>query len=208
MCAPTLTGFGERHHLDVSTVTFETFVDDVANVLRFEDLTDVVLVGHSMGGIIVPRVAEVVADRLRRVVWLAAAVTADGETMLEAVPQSPWIARAVTLGPDGSARTDPDRILDAIIQDATPAQRRFVRERHLPYPHHALVEPGRLSSFLALGLPTGFVMAADDRTIEPSVARRFAERLPGSRWAEVPGSHDCMVTRPGEVAAALLDMAS
>ena len=52
---PTLTGFGERSHLDVTAVTFETFVTDVVNVFRFEDLHDVVLVGHSMGGVIIPR---------------------------------------------------------------------------------------------------------------------------------------------------------
>lgn len=205
---PTLTGFGERSHLDVSSVTFETFVEDVANVLRFEDLSDVVLVGHSMGGVLIPRVAEVVPERLRRVVWLAAVVTEDGESLIEAVLPSPWIARAVTLGPDGTAHTDPDLILEAAIQDGTPAQRRFVRDRHLPYPPHALVEPGRLSAFLSLRIPTGYIVAADDRTIEPPVARGFSRRLPGCVVTEVPGSHDCMITRPDEVAAALVDMAA
>jgi len=205
---PTLTGFGERSHLDVTRISFGTFVDDVGNVLRFEDLHDVVLVGHSMGGVVVPRVAEVVPDRIGRVVWLAAVVTGDGESLIEAVPQSPWIARAVTLGPDGTAHTDPELILDANIQDGTEEQRGFVRERHLPYPPHALVEPGRLSAFLALGLPTGYLVAEDDRTIEPDVARRFAARLPGAVIDSVPGSHDCMLTRPVEVAAALEAMAA
>jgi pimeloyl-ACP methyl ester carboxylesterase len=161
-----------------------------------------------MGGVIAPRVAEVLPERIRRVVWLSAVVTADGQSLLEAVPASPWMARAVTIGPDGTAHTDPDRILDAIIHDGSAQQRRFVRERHRPYPPHALVEPGRLSSFLALGLPTGYIVALDDRAIEPAVARAFADRLPGCRRAEVPGGHDCMITRPGEVANALSSMAS
>lgn len=204
---PTLTGFGERCHLDVASVTFGTFVDDVANVLRFEDLTDVVLVGHSMGGVVVPRVAEAQRDRIHQVVWLAAVVTEDGESLLQAVPQSPWIARAVTVEADGTARTDPDRILDANIHDGTTEQRRFVRERHLHYPPHALTEPGRLSAFLALGIPTGYLVAMEDRTIEPNVARSFAARLPGCRVLEVPGGHDCMITRPQEVAEALVEVA-
>jgi pimeloyl-ACP methyl ester carboxylesterase len=206
--APTLTGFGERSHLDTSSVTFETFVTDVVNVLWFEDLHDVVLVGHSMGGVVVPRVAEAVPERIRRVVWLAAVVTADTESLLQAVPQSPWIARAVVIGPDGTAHTDPELILDANIHDGTEQQRRFVHDRHVAYPPHALVEPGRLSSFLELGLPTGYVVAADDRTIEPPIARGFAERLPGCLRAEIPGGHDCMVTRPEEVAAVLETMAT
>ncbi len=202
---PTLTGFGERHHLEAPG--FATFVTDVTNVFTFEDLRDVVLVGHSMGGVVIPRVACAVHDRVRRVVWLAAVVTADGESLLQAVPQSPWIARAVTIGPDGTAHTDPELILDANIHDGTPEERAFVHDRHLPYPPYALTEPGRLSEFLALGLPTGYVIAADDRTIEPHIAARFAARLPGADVREVPGGHDCMVTRPAEVAAVLASWA-
>lgn len=204
---PTLTGFGERGHLDLAAVTFETLVEDVASVIRFEDLHDVVLVGHSMGGVIIPRVAELLPERMRRVVWLAAVVTADGETLLDAVPPSPWVAAAVTLAPDGTAHTDSDLILEAIIQDGSDEQRAFVRERHKAYPRHALVQPGRLSAFLGLGIPTGYITAGEDRTIEPEVAARFSGRLPGCVRAAVPGGHDCMITRPAEVAAALVDMA-
>jgi pimeloyl-ACP methyl ester carboxylesterase len=204
---PTLTGFGERSHLDLSTVSFETFVTDVVNVILFEGLEDVVLVGHSMGGVIVPRVAELVPERIRRVVWIAAVVTADGESLLDAVPQSPWIARAVTIGADGTAQTDPDLILDANIQDGTDEQRALVRDRHRPYPPQALVEPGRLSAFLALGLPTGYITAREDRTIEAPVTAKFADRLPGCIRLDVPGSHDCMITQPAAVAAALVKMA-
>jgi len=200
---PTLTGFGERSHLDTSSVTFSTFVTDITNVVLFEDLRDIVLVGHSMGGVIIPRVAEAMPDRVRRVVWLAAVVTADGESLLQAVPQSPWIARAVTIGADGTAHTDPELILDANIHDGTPEQRAFVHDRHLPYPPYALTEPGRLSAFLGLGLPTAYVIARDDRTIEPHVAATFAARLPGADVREVPGGHDCMITRAQEVADVL-----
>jgi pimeloyl-ACP methyl ester carboxylesterase len=114
----------------------------------------------------------------------------------------------VTQAADGTATTDPELILDAMIQDGTPAQRDFVRQRHRPYPPHALTEPGRLSAFLELGLPTGYIVAADDRTIEPQVAAKFADRLPGTVRMEVPGGHDCMVTQPGAVAAALSEMMS
>jgi len=205
---PTLTGFGERHHLGGPQISFQTFVDDVANLLEFEDLSDVVLVGHSMGGVVIPRVAEAASGRIRRVVWVTAVVTGDGETLLQAVPQSPWIAAAITLGPDGIAATDPERLLDANIQDGTPDQRDFVRARHRStYPPHALREPGRLSAFLGLGLPTGYVVATLDRTIEPHVAAGFADRLPGCRRADIAAGHQCMVTRPRETAEILVGMA-
>jgi pimeloyl-ACP methyl ester carboxylesterase len=200
--APTLTGFGDRSHLPAAD--FGTFVTDVVNLLTFEDLHDVVLVGHSMGGVVIPRVAEAAPARVGTVVWLAAVVNEDGESLIQAVPQSPWIAKAVTIGPDGTAHTDPELILDANIHDGTPAERAFVHDRHLPYPPHALVEPGRLRAFLALGLPTGYVVAADDRTIEAHVTAKFADRLPGCRRAVVPGGHDCMITQPAATAAALV----
>ena len=205
---PTLTGFGERSHLDLTEVTFETFVTDVVNLMFFEDLDDVVLVGHSMGGIVVPRVAEVVPDRIRRVVWLAAVVADDGESLLDAVPQSPAIARAVTIGPDGTAHTDPDLIIDANMQDGDAEQRAWFHDRHVPYPPYALTEPGRLSAFLALGLPTGYITASDDLTIEAPHTARFAARLRDPRLADVPGSHNCIMTQPDAVAAALVTMAT
>ncbi len=201
---PTLTGFGERHHLDVGAVTFETFVTDVASVLHFEDLRDVVLVGHSMGGVIVPRVAEVVPDRIRAVVWMAAVVLNDGETLLEAVPQTPEIARAVVIEADGTARTDQRLMVEALMPEGTPQDRAWVLERHRPYPPMALVEPGRLSAFTALGLPTGYVLATQDHAVAPDVAASFAARLPGGRYAEVDAGHDLMITRPKATADALL----
>ncbi len=206
--APTLTGFGERHHLDGPHVSFQTFVDDVANVVIFEGLQNVVLVGHSMGGIVIPRVTERVPDRIRRVVWATAVVTKDGQNLLQAVPQSPWIARAVTLGPGGITRTDLELLLDANIHDGTPEQREFIRARHRPYPPHALLEPGRLSAFLALGLPTGYILATLDRAIEPHIAQGFMDLLPGCRRAEIEAAHQCMNTRPGDMSGILELMAA
>jgi pimeloyl-ACP methyl ester carboxylesterase len=177
-------------------------------VIRFEDIDSAVLVGHSMGGVIIPRVAEALPDRVRLVAWLAAVVTADGESLLDAVPQSPWIARAVTIGEDGTAHTDPERIVDANIHDGSPEDRAFVRDRHLAYPPYALVEPGRLRAFLALGIPTGYVVPTQDRTLEPHIARGFADRLPGCRRAEVDAGHDCMITQPEATASALVAVSS
>jgi pimeloyl-ACP methyl ester carboxylesterase len=203
---PTLTGFGERRHLDDEDLTFDTFVTDIAAVLEYEDLRDVVLVGHSMGGVIVPRVAEVARDRIRAVVWMAAVVLDDDETLLEAVPQTPEIARAVAIQPDGSVRTDAGLMIEALLPEGTDAERAWVLARHRPYPPMALVEPGRLTAFTALNLPTGYVLATLDRAVSPERARIFAARLPGVRYAEVEAGHDFMVTRPKQAADALLSV--
>ena len=118
--APALTGFGERAHLRAAG--FETYVEDVARVLEFEDLREVVLVGHSMGGCIVARVAERARERIASVVFVTAVVARDGETLLQATPQTPEVAAAVRIGPDGTAHTDARKMLEANLHDGDAAQ--------------------------------------------------------------------------------------
>ena len=130
----------------------------------------------------------------------------DGESLLEVMPQSSWVAKAVTIGPDGTAHTDIELLLDASIQDGTPAQRAWVQERFRPYPPDALNEPGRLTAFKALGIPTGYITATEDRSVEPHMARLFADRLPDPLRIDIPGGHKCMLTEPEAVTAALVAM--
>jgi pimeloyl-ACP methyl ester carboxylesterase len=65
---PTQTGLGERSHLLSKSITLDVFVDDIANVLKWEDLKDVVLVGHSLGGSTISGVADRMRDRVRQLV--------------------------------------------------------------------------------------------------------------------------------------------
>src|SRR6266511_4363097 len=80
---PTLTGLGERAHLATPDIGLDTHIRDVLGVLAFEDLRDVVLVGHSMAGMVVTGVAERAPDRLAHLVYLDASVPRDGECDLE-----------------------------------------------------------------------------------------------------------------------------
>ena len=78
---PTLTGQGEKVHLATPAVGLGTHVDDIVNVILFEDLHDVVLVGHSYGGMVITGVMDRIPERLRQVVFLDAAVPDDGQSM-------------------------------------------------------------------------------------------------------------------------------
>jgi len=78
---PTLTGLGERVHLASPEIDLDTHIMDVVNVLRFEALASVVLVGHSYGGMVITGVAERVPERIRRLVYLDAFVPRDGESV-------------------------------------------------------------------------------------------------------------------------------
>ena len=92
--------------------------------------------------------------------------------------------------------TDHALLVEALLPEASPQDRAWVLERHRSYPPAALVEPGRLSRFLELGLPTGYVVATEDLMVPPSLAHTFARRLPGVGVAEVAAGHDLMLTRP------------
>ena len=77
---PTLTGLGERVHLSNANINLTTYVTDVVNVIKFEDLHNIILVGHSFGGMVLSGVAEQVSDRISQLVYLDAMVPNDGES--------------------------------------------------------------------------------------------------------------------------------
>src|SRR5687768_18076653 len=83
---PTLTGSGERVHLASPRVDLATHVEDVVNVLHYEDLRGVVLVGHSYGGMVITGAAERVSERLARLVYLDAFVPQDGQALADLLP--------------------------------------------------------------------------------------------------------------------------
>lgn len=76
---PTFTGFGEREHLIGRDVGNATHVTDIVNVLKYEELSDVILVAHSYAGTVAPGVLDEEGDRIRRVVYLDAIVPRAGE---------------------------------------------------------------------------------------------------------------------------------
>jgi pimeloyl-ACP methyl ester carboxylesterase len=82
---PTLTGLGERVHLLTPAVDLTTHITDIVNVIAFENLRDVVLVGHSYGGMVISGVADRIPDRVRRVVYVDAFVPENGESVVMAM---------------------------------------------------------------------------------------------------------------------------
>jgi pimeloyl-ACP methyl ester carboxylesterase len=97
---PTLTGLGERRHLATPDIGLDTHIQDIVNVLEYEDLRDVVLVGHSYGGMVLTAVADRVADRLARLVYLDALLPLDGESTFDLLPglRADWEERSREFG--------------------------------------------------------------------------------------------------------------
>jgi pimeloyl-ACP methyl ester carboxylesterase len=83
LVAPTYTGLGERVHLANPSIDLETHVQDILNVIRYEDLRDIVLVGHSYGGMVATGVADRARDRISQLIYVDAFVPDDGQSLLD-----------------------------------------------------------------------------------------------------------------------------
>src|SRR5215469_10500746 len=81
--APSLTGLGERSHLVSPQVDLDTHIRDVTSLLHYEDLSDVILVGHSYGGMVITGAADRAADRVGRLVYLDAANPVNGQSLVD-----------------------------------------------------------------------------------------------------------------------------
>jgi pimeloyl-ACP methyl ester carboxylesterase len=83
LLTPTYTGLGEREHLATPSVDLETHIQDILNVIRYEDLRDIVLLGHSYGGMVATGVADRARDRVAQLIYLDAFVPRDGQSLLD-----------------------------------------------------------------------------------------------------------------------------
>src|SRR5271154_2208751 len=88
LVTPTYTGLGEREHLANPSIDLETHIQDILNVIRYEDLRDIVLLGHSYGGMVATGVADRARDRVVQLIYLDAFVPQDGQCLLDFLPES------------------------------------------------------------------------------------------------------------------------
>ena len=214
--APTATGLGDRVHLAGSAVDLDTHITDVANVLAFEELTSVTLVGWSYGGMIITGVAERVPERLARLVYLDADVPADGENGYDA-ELCPEEVRAVdraaaeTAGTPGFIPVDP--YVDWIeSRMPDPADRAWLLAKLVPQPLATYTQPIRLGNAAAAAIPRDFIFctegkedAAEDFTVPTATRVRSA---PGWRYLELADTHMAPINAPQATAEMLLSLAS
>jgi pimeloyl-ACP methyl ester carboxylesterase len=194
--APTLTGLGERVHLLSERVSQELHAEDVANVLFYEDLRDVVLVGHSYSGIVITLAAER-TDRIGQLVYLDAMVPRDGGTFLDLLPEE--IRQHVTAPAPGALHTHPPM---QVMLEMVPA---WVAERLVPQPAMDIDRPILLPARAAEQLPRTYLAA----TVGEPGFEHWREawisdvRSPPWRYREYHGDHEVMLKDP-ELTASLL----
>ena len=95
---PQLTGQGDRVHLARPDIGLNTHIDDVVNTILYEDLRDIILVGHSYGGMVITGVADRVPDRIKRLVYLDALVPNDGDSAISILRGATDFIKQMTKG--------------------------------------------------------------------------------------------------------------
>ncbi|WP_062351703.1 alpha/beta fold hydrolase [Herbidospora yilanensis] len=190
--APSLTGHGDKAHLLGPGVGLDTHIGDVLAVLTGEDLTDVILVGHSYAGMIVSAVAGRVPDRISGLVYVDAMVPADGESVLDVMP----FTRRLIDAADGW-RIPP---MDGDFGVTDPADLEWLRPMLSDESVRCFQQPVRFDEAALAAIPQAHVHCVGD--VPGGAARRPVP--PGSQVWELRSGHDCMVTAPGELAELLL----
>ncbi|MEU0467561.1 alpha/beta hydrolase [Amycolatopsis sp. NPDC006131] len=208
--APTLTGYGDTAHLAGPEVGLDTHVADVTGLIRAEDLTDVVLVGHSYAGLVISSVANELPDRVARLVYLDAMVPEDGESAADVLPVTQGLID-LALASESGWRVPPMPELPppaGLFGVTDPDDIAWLRTMLSDQPVRCLQQPVRLDNPATRAIPRTHIHC----TVKPEgFSRRPVPAVqpngtPAEVW-ELPTGHDCMITTPVELSELLLKLA-
>jgi pimeloyl-ACP methyl ester carboxylesterase len=214
---PTLTGLGERAHLATATIDLATHSQDVVSVLEYEDLSEVVLVGHSYGGMVITDVADQAADRIAHLVYLDAVVPRDGQALLDLLPPEMRVRFEALVASEGDGwqlpRPQPvpwEVFLPQAWGVSDPMDVGWLAERLRSQPFRTLTQPVRRINPAAEQLDRTYVLcnggipgSEPSSTMFAPVAE--AARASGWRYRELATRHEAMITTPRELTDLLLE---
>ncbi|HKZ07984.1 MAG TPA: alpha/beta hydrolase [Methylomirabilota bacterium] len=195
LVVPTQTGLGERAHLAGPEIDLETHVADLLGALHCEDLHDVILLGHSYGGMVATVLADRAPERFTQLVYLDAFVPLDGQALIDLVP--PALSRS---WPAADWRTPPN----PLPPDTSPEDVAWILPRRVPQPRRCFTQPVKLTG-AGGALPRTYIFCTRQAPGEPF--RPFAERARRERdwrYLEIDATHSPNVTAP-DALARLLD---
>ena len=206
--APTLTGLGERSHLLRADIDLDTHIADVLGVLRYENLTNVILVGHSYGGMVITGVADRALSRIAQLVYLDAAHPRGGESLADVAPAMMEATRSDLRVVDGVELVlwpDSETVRYYGITDPTDIA--WMENKLTPHPWKCFTQPLRLTDEAAVKgiLRTNINCTASLRMSQGDALNR---QLDADRLWEIDTGHDLMVTEPRAVVDMLLRLAS
>jgi len=192
--APSLDGCAERKYSLRPGITTETHATEIADLLFYEDLHDVVMAGTSSGGMVLCRAAQGARDRIARVVLVDALALFDGERIRDIVRRSTAVPSGLAAGP---SREDAENRLFA---DLDPETRAWALDRYTLHPIGIYENPVKLDNFWNQQWQATVIWCR--RAVNPGEAhqRRAAEKL-DAKWGELDTGHYPMLSMPEELTA-------
>ena len=203
--APTLTGLGERRHLASPDITPDTHVLDVASLIEINDLHDIVLVGHSYGGLIITGVASRMPERLSALVYLDAVIpqVSGISAMAQRNPERMAAFQAQLAA--GGFMVEPDRF-DAWSDD--PEVQAWLRTKCTPHPIRCLTEGVTLTGREADVPHRHYILAERNRPSMFWHDYELVKDCAGWKVETIPTMHDAMIEAPAELAGRLQAIAA
>ncbi len=189
---PTLTGLGERVHLFSESVDLETHICDIVNVLVYEDLQQVILVGASYGGMVITGVADRVPERLAHVYYVDAFVPHAGESMFDSCPEEYRVSFLAGV-PSGGL------VVPAGVHPVPE-----VSSRLTGHPVKTLTQPFRPRNTRPPAIPRTFLRCTDPLHPGLAISAARAQQEDGWRYCELATKHSAYVYAPRELADLLL----
>ena len=201
LVTPSYTGLGERAHLANPSIDLETHIQDILNVIKYEDLRDIVLIGHSYGGMVATGVADRARDKVRQLIYIDAFVPQDGQSLLDLNETARPRMQELTKSGDGW-RVPPN----PTPPDTPPADVEWLTERRVDikcFDTKLKMRGG------ALTLPRSYIYATHTTpadTFGPFAVRAKAD--PAWRYHEIDASHSPNVTAPEALMTLLQQIAA
>jgi len=203
---PTQTGLGERSHLLSKAITLDTFVEDIVNVVKWEDLNDVVLVGHSFGGSAISGVADRMRPRVRQLIYLDALMLENGRSPFSMLPKEVVEARLKAAQESSGGLSLPAPKASAF--GVADAQQTAWVEAHLtPHPLGTYASPLTLANPVGNGVPVTYIVCTDPMYAALQASRDWVKAA-GWKTVEIRTGHDAMVTAPDRLADMLDTLAA
>jgi pimeloyl-ACP methyl ester carboxylesterase len=200
LVTPTYTGVGERAHLANPSIDLETHIEDVLNVIKYEDLRDIVLVGHSYGGMVATGVADRARASVRQLIYVDAFVPGDGQSLFDLNKAA--VQKLATSGDGWRVPPNPTP------PDTSPADQEWLSTRRVHMPIKCFETALELQGG-ALTLPRSYIYAT--RITPADTFGPFAKQAKNDaawRYYEIDASHSPNVTAPEALTALLLEIAA
>lgn len=202
---PTQTGLGERSHLMSREITLQTFTDDIANVLLFEDLHDVVLAGHSFGGLAISGVADRMPERLKHLIYLDSMLVDGGQSPFDTLAPEVVEGRIKAAAEASGGLSLPPSTYKS-LGVFKPEHIAKLEGRLTPHPLSTYASKLNLKHPLGNGVMRTYITCTDPVYAPLEVSRVKARNL-GWPMVELATGHDAMITAPEETAKLFMRLA-